>query len=97
MPELTQEQLHELARLGAQARLAQLDDEIKAIRAAYPDLTGGPKRGRRTKTAREAASVAQAPAAPKARRRHRMSAAERKAVSERMRRYWAERRKAKGK
>jgi hypothetical protein len=37
------------------------------------------------------------PTALVGRRRSRMSAAARKAVSERMKKYWAERRKAKGK
>ena len=37
------------------------------------------------------------PSAPRGRRRRRMSAAARKAVSERMKKYWAERRKAKAK
>ena len=93
MAELTQEQLHDLARLGAPARLAQLDMETGAIRAAYPDLAGQPRRGRpaRTKTA----PAVPAPKHAKPRKVHRMSAAERKAVSERMRRYWAGRRKAK--
>jgi hypothetical protein len=41
--------------------------------------------------------AAKPPAAKGGRRRGRMSAAARKAVSERMKKYWAERRKAKGK
>ncbi len=94
--ELTQEVLQRLAKLGAQARLDQIETERKAILAAFPDLLGrrpGRKPGGR-KAAEPAAAVAQA---PKARRRHKMSAAARKAVSERMRKYWADRRKAKGK
>ena len=84
---LNQEQLRRLARLGAMARLEQLRQEEAAIRAEFPELFG---RGRRPQ--------ADAPAAPPARRRRRaMSAAARKAVSERMRKYWAEQRKAKGK
>jgi hypothetical protein len=83
---LNTEELRRLARLGAIARLEQLKQEEAAIRAEFPELFG---RGRR------AAGVA-SPAKP-ARRRRRMSSAARKAVSERMRKYWAERRKAKGK
>jgi hypothetical protein len=97
MPELTREQLHELARLGAQARLAQLDMETSAIRAAYPDLIGpARRRGRRAsvKAAPSAAPTVQEPRA-KPKKRYTMSAAQKKAVSERMRKYWAERRKAK--
>ena len=81
------EQLRRLARLGAVARLEQLKEEEAAIRAEFPELSG---RGRR-------ATVADTAKPERRRRRRTMSSAERKAVSERMRRYWAERRKAKGK
>jgi hypothetical protein len=69
------------------ARLEQLRQEEAAIRSEFPELFG---RGRRPQ---------QESAAPPARRRRRraMSASARKAVSERMRKYWADRRKAKGK
>lgn len=80
--------LRMFARLGAKARLEELRQEEAAIRRAFPDLftRGG------------GARAAAAPASGGARRRRsRMSAAARKAVSERMRKYWAERRKAKGK
>jgi hypothetical protein len=100
MASLAQDQLHELARLGAHARLAQLDLEIAAINGAYPDLAGTQRAGRPRKVK---ASVAQEPTPmpaekkpAKRRRVHRMSPAERKAVSERMTKYWAARRKAKG-
>jgi hypothetical protein len=83
---LNTEQLRRLARLGAIARLEQLKQEEADIRAEFPELFG---RGRR------AASVDVA--RPARRGRRKMSAAGRKAVSERMRKYWAERRKAKGK
>ena len=86
---LNQEQLRRLARLGAIARLGQLREEEAAIRTEFPELFG---RGRRE----DGASTAAAPAAGKRRRRRRsMSAAARKKVSERMRKFWAERRKAK--
>lgn len=91
MATLSQEQLRRLARLGAMARLEQLRQEEAAIRAEFPELFG---RGRQA-----AAAAVAAPAAGKAgggaRRRRRMSAEMRKAVSERMRKYWAERRKGK--
>ena len=87
MSNLNQEQLRRLARLGAMARLEQLRQEEAAIRAEFPELFG---RGRRSQT--------ETAPAPRTRRRRRpMSASARKAVSERMRKYWAERRKAKGK
>jgi len=84
---LNTEQLRRLARLGAIARLEQLKQEEAAIRAEFPELFG---RGRRS-------AVADTAKAGRRRRRRKMSAAGRKAVSERMRKYWAERRKSKGK
>jgi hypothetical protein len=81
---LSQEQLRRLARLGAMARLEQLRQEEAAIRSEFPELFG---RGRHGETGNGEA------AAP--RRRRAMSAAARKIVSERMRKYWAERRKSK--
>jgi hypothetical protein len=82
---LNTEQLRRLARLGAIARLEQLKQEESAIRAEFPELFG---RGRRAPVA---------DVAKPRRRRRKMSSAARKAVSERMRKYWAERRKSKGK
>jgi hypothetical protein len=82
---LNTEQLRRLARLGAIARLEQLKQEEADIRAEFPELFG---RGRR---------AAVADVAKPGRRRKKMSSAARKAVSERMRKYWAERRRSKGK
>jgi len=90
MASLSQDQLRRLARLGATARLEQLRQEEAAIRAEFPDLFG-----RRRKGAAGAAGTGQAGGGAARRRRAAMSAAGRKAVSERMRKYWAERRKAK--
>jgi hypothetical protein len=84
---LDREQLRRLARLGAIARLAQLREEEVAIRSEFPELFG---RGRRE----GGASAAPAPAAG-TRRRRTMSADARRKVSERMRKFWAERRRAK--
>ncbi|HKC55961.1 MAG TPA: hypothetical protein VKC35_07535 [Vicinamibacterales bacterium] len=84
MANLNQDQLRRLARLGAQARLEELRQEEAAIRSSFPDLFG---RVRRTQAVNGQASTA--------RRRPAMSAAARKAVSTRMRKYWAERRKSK--
>jgi predicted esterase YcpF (UPF0227 family) len=83
---LTAERLRDLARSGAETMLKQLRAEIIAIERTFPELAIPQKR----KAVREALQ--------KVRRRVRtMTAAERKAVSERMRKYWAERRKAKAK
>jgi len=83
--ELSRDELRRLARLGALSRLAELRREEAAIRAAFPDLF---RAGRG-----KAAGTAAAPA-KRARKRRKMSAAEKKAVSERMKKYWADRRKA---
>src|SRR5262245_10337660 len=84
---LNTEQLRRLARLGAIARLEQLKQEEAAIRAEFPELFG---RGRRATAVADAAK-------PARRRRKKMTSEARKAVSERMRKYWADRRKGKGK
>lgn len=86
MANLNQEQLRRLARLGAMARLEQLRQEEAAIRGEFPELFG---RGRR-------AQPAYGQVRSRRRRRRAMSAAARRAVSVRMRKYWAARRKAKG-
>jgi hypothetical protein len=79
--DLNRDELQRLARLGARARLEELQREETAIRQAFPDLFRG--RGGR-------------PAAARGRRRRtNMSAAARKAVSVRMKKYWADRRKEK--
>lgn len=90
MASLNQDQLRRLARLGAVARLEQLREEEAAIRAEFPELFGRGRRGAEDGGTKAADST---PASR--RRRTAMSAANRKAVSERMRKYWAERRKAK--
>ena len=86
MANLDKDQLRRLARLGAVARLEQLREEEAAIRAEFPELFGGRRGNGQVKE----------PGARK-RRRKAMSAAQRKEVSERMRKYWAERRKASAK
>lgn len=89
---MNQQELRSLARLGAAARLAQLEQERAALLRTFPGLRAASTGASGT----EATDGANAPRAGKrGRRRNRMSAAARKAVSQRMTRYWAERRKAK--
>ena len=83
---LSADRIHELARTGAEVTLRQLRAEILAIERTFPELAL-PQRRRAVR-----AAVDQA-----ANRTRRMSAAARKAVSQRMKRYWAERRKAQAK
>jgi hypothetical protein len=81
---LSVERLRELARGGAEAALKQLRAEIIAIERTFPELAQGQRAIRQS--------------LKKARKRGRaMSAAGRKAVSLRMKKYWAERRKARAK
>jgi hypothetical protein len=78
------DRIRELARGGAEALLKQLRAEVIAIERTFPELALPAKRRAVRQTLE------------KARNRGRtMSAAGRKAVSERMKKYWAERRKAK--
>jgi hypothetical protein len=83
---LSFEGIRELARSGAEAALKQLRAEIIAIERTFPELALPQKR----RAARQAIQQA-------GKRGRTMSAAARKAVSERMKKYWAERRKAKAK
>jgi hypothetical protein len=82
--------MRELARVGAQARLAELLAEVAEIQRAFPGI-GGAKRGRPAK------SVEGGPikAVAKRGRRRKMSAKEKAEVSARMKKYWAARRKEK--
>ena len=80
---LSVERIRELALAGAATALNKLRAEVVALERTFPELA--------TKTGRRTVSSA-------ARRRtRRMSAAARKEVSARMKKYWAERRKAKAK
>jgi hypothetical protein len=84
--QLSPERLRHFARAGAEQAVKQLRAEIIAIERTFPEL--------KLPQARQAVrrSVTEA-----TRRTRRMSAAARKKVSERMKRYWAERRKARAK
>jgi hypothetical protein len=79
--------MRDLARAGAEARLAALRAEETALLAAFPDLRSRSLR-RPAPTETTSASTRQASRG----RRRRMSAAQRKAVGARMRAYWAARR-----
>jgi hypothetical protein len=86
--------LRKLARLGAATRLAELEREITALKRAFPglrvlsvDVVEAPD-GAVVAAERVVRRVAE-----KRGRRKPMTGAERKIVSERMKKYWAERRK----
>jgi hypothetical protein len=85
-PRLTADRLRQLARTGAEVTLKRLRAEIIAIERAFPELRL-PERRRAVRRSIKQATT----------RTRTMSAAARKAISARMRRYWAERRKAQAK
>ena len=82
---LDRKELLRLARLGAEARLEALEREREAILRSFPGI----QRGSSTQSTANDHRVR--------RRRRSMSAAERKAVSARMKKYWAMRRKTRSK
>lgn len=99
--ELSKDDMRRFARLGAMRRLEDIRAEEAAIRAAFPELFSGDRPAPRGAKAATSPTGASAPAASaraaakKTRKRSTMSPAMRKAVSERMKKYWAGRRKAK--
>jgi len=83
---LNDSEFRRYALLGAEARLLQIDQEAASIYQAFPELrkqAGAQDTQKRTPAA-----------AGRGRRRGGMSAAQREAVRERMKRYWAQRRSA---
>ncbi len=90
--------MKELARRGAQMRLQELQQEINEIRRAFPGLGAQPRgRGRARRTAASARTAVGRSARseqPRKRTRKPLTAAQRKAIGERMTKYWAARRKS---
>ena len=80
----------ELARKGAQHRVEELQAEIAALRRDFPGLAERAGAAIGTAIGRTAADVKRTVT-----RGRRMSAAARRAVSERMKKYWAARRAGK--
>ena len=83
MASISKDELLRLARTGALARVKELEAELESIYGTFPDLR------RRAGSGRPAKSSAAGTAGTTARA---WSAADRKAVSERMKKYWAARR-----
>ncbi len=82
--DLSRDDMRRFARLGALRRLEELRKEEAAIREGFPELF---RKGSRPLDATGTVS--------RTRKAYRMSAEAKRAVSERMKKYWAERRKAK--
>ena len=89
MADLDIKELRRLAQIGAKARLHELEQERTALLRSFPGLR---HLSAREKPAVDGATRPSRAAAPAKRRRGRMSAAARKAVSVRMKKYWAQRR-----
>lgn len=83
---LSTARLRELARAGAEVTLNRLRAEIVALERTFPELAL-PRRRRALRRSVKNVTT----------RTRRMSAAARKEISARMKRYWAERRKASAK
>jgi len=78
----------ELAKRGAEHRYQELKAELALLVRQFPHLRGG--------SANRLGSPAETVKYPiRRRRRRKMSEAAKKAISQRMKRYWATRRKAK--
>jgi len=75
--------MQRLARLGAIARLRELEEEAAAIRKAFPGLS---------KAEPVAPAEPPAPATRRKKRKRTMTPEARKAAAERMRAYWAKKR-----
>ncbi len=82
--DLSRDDMRRFARLGAMRRLEELRREEAAIREGFPELF---RKGSRP--------AELSGSAPRVRKAYRMSPEAKRAVSERMKKYWAERRKAK--
>ena len=92
MAELDNAQVRQWAVRGAEQRLLEIAAEAAAIYQTFPELR---QRGG-NQAAKRGVEAAAAPAGGQGRGRANMSAAQRKAVSDRMRKYWAARREGAG-
>lgn len=87
---ISREELLRLARGGAAARVQELLKELESIYKTFPDL-------RNAKAGKTAGRAAAAQARRREPGQRNWTAADRKAVSDRMRKYWAARRGTAGK
>jgi len=92
VPSLSRSEMLRLARAGAEARVNQLREELESLYRSFPDLrrgrrpaaNGAARAGRRTSSSGASAGGG--------RKTRGWTAAQRRAVAERMKRYWAARR-----
>lgn len=83
----------EWAQIGAAQRVAEIQAELAHIRKAFPAIGARLRAGRRVESGSGGGTVRPEEGKRKRRRRPPMSAAQRKAVGIRMKKYWAARRK----
>jgi hypothetical protein len=88
---LSRVEVKQLALIGAQSRLDALNAEIASIVRAFPELS----RGRASAAATSVGNDTPRKGRGGRKRNWNMSDAQKRAVSERMRKYWAGRRKEK--
>lgn len=92
------DRFHEYARLGAAIRRAGLVNEMRAIDRAFPELRFQKrtaallKKGGSPATA-EPTTAEDEPVSRPRRKRRKLTAAEKKFISERMKKYWAARKR----
>ena len=89
--QLSNDEMQRLALLGARARLEALQLEARRIIADFPQLR---RESRKEPSAAEATPAATAGRPRRRRKKPTWSDEARKAVSERMKKYWATRRKS---
>jgi hypothetical protein len=94
----TTDRFQEYARLGAAIRRAELAEEMKAIDKAFPDLrfekrTAALLKRNAWPATVEPARTGDGPVSRKRRKRRKFTPAEKKAIGERMKKYWAARKK----
>lgn len=85
---ISREELLRLARGGAIARVQELQKELEAIYKTFPDL----RNARGAKVAKSAGRNSASAASRREPGMRNWSSADRKAVSDRMKKYWAARR-----
>jgi len=85
---LKRAELIRLARAGAVARVDELRRELAVLYRSFPDL----RRGRLSSARANGAAASEGGRASARRRRRSWSAAQRRAVAVRMKKYWAARR-----
>jgi hypothetical protein len=87
---LSRQELRQLAITGARAKIKELESQRMALLEEFPELNSSSQRAptRRAKMAKASLKTSST-----RRRTRRFTAAQRRAISHRMKRFWSERRK----